>query len=74
MMVQGQYGENINEILISTKTLNVMVHSYYSRYAGGISKKTGVHDPIRKITEAKRAGAVDQVVKSFPNKHVALSS
>jgi hypothetical protein len=33
-----------------------------------------MEDPIQKVTEAKRAGSMDQVVECLPSKHEALSS
>jgi hypothetical protein len=52
----------------------MVAHACHPSYAGGPNPGEKPQDPVSKLTTAKRAGRVAQVVEYLPSKCKALSS
>jgi hypothetical protein len=74
IMIQGQPHQKSSLYLISTNKPGMVVCTFHARSAGNITRRIIKQDPIPKITKAKNAGCMAQVVKYLTSKCKFLNS
>jgi hypothetical protein len=71
IVVPGWTGQkSFGDLISMEKKLGIVAHACHPSYPAWAKKR----DPSSKITRAKRAGNVVQVVERLPSKHKAMSS